>query len=56
MREYIVAVAGAVRRQEGAAAHAGVHVALELLHFLGRDVVGHHPAGGALGRSEEPHV
>ena len=40
----------AVRRQEGAAAHAGIHIALQLQHFLGRDVVGHHPAGGALGR------
>ena len=35
--------------QEGAAAHAGVHVALQLQHFLGGDVVGHHAAGGTLG-------
>ena len=46
----------AVRGQEGAAAHAGVDVALELPHLLLGDVVRHHPPGGALGRelSEVP--
>ena len=38
-----------VRRQEGTTAHAGVHVALELLHLLSGDVVGHHTPGGTLG-------
>ena len=41
--------------QEAAAAHAGVAVALavfvhlQLQHLLFRDIVGHHPLGGALG-------
>ena len=39
----------AVRRQEGAAAHAGIHIALQFLHLLFGDVVRHHAAGGALG-------
>ena len=45
-----------VGRQEAAAAHAGVAVALavfvhlQLQHLLLRDVVGNHPLGGALGR------
>ena len=42
-------VGKAVRSQEGAAAHAGVHVALEFLHFLFGDIVRHHAAGGASG-------
>ena len=43
-------VGEAVGGQERAATHAGVHVALELHHLLGRYVVGHHAARGALGR------
>ena len=39
----------AVRRQEGAAAHAGIDVALQLPHLLLGDVVRHHAAGGAFG-------
>ena len=56
---YVVpAVAGAVGREEAAAAHARVHVAmarrfalgeLELLHFLLGNVVRHHALGGAAG-------
>ena len=56
---YVVpAVAGAVWREEAAAAHARVHVAmarrfalgeLELLHFLLGNVVRHHALGGAAG-------
>ena len=42
-------VGEAVGRQEAAAAHAGVHVALELEHLLFADVVGHHAARRALG-------
>ena len=38
-----------VRRQEGAAAHAGIDVALQLPHLLLGDVVRHHAAGGAFG-------
>ena len=38
-----------VRRKEGAAAHAGVYIALELQHFLLADIVGHHAPGGTLG-------
>ena len=47
---------GHVGRQEAAAAHADVAVALavfvhlQLQHLLLRDVVGNHPLGGALGR------
>ena len=40
----------AVGGQEGAAAHAGIHVALELLHLLLGDVVRHHAPGGTFGR------
>jgi hypothetical protein len=56
--DVVIAVAGAVGREEGAAAHAGVHVAvtlglalgeLVLAHLLLGDVVGHHALGGALG-------
>ena len=39
----------AVRRQEGAAAHAGIDVALQLPHLLLGDVVRHHALGGAAG-------
>ena len=42
-------VGEAVRRQEGAAAHAGIDVALQLPHLLLGDVVRHHAAGGAFG-------
>ena len=42
-------VGEAVRRQEAAAAHAGIHIALELEHLLFADVVGHHAARRALG-------
>ena len=44
-----------IRRQEAAAAHAGVAVALsvfvhlELQHFLLRDIIRDHPLGGTLG-------
>ena len=38
-----------VGRQEAAAAHARVHVSLELEHLLFADVVGHHAARRALG-------
>ena len=37
-------VGEAVGREEAAAAHAGIHVALELEHFLFADVIGHHTA------------
>ena len=44
-------VGEAVRRQETAAAHAGVHIAaLQLLHDLFGDVIRHHALGGALRR------
>ena len=42
-------VGEAVRRQEAAAAHAGIHIALELEHLLFADVIGHHAARRALG-------
>ena len=54
----VPAVARTVGRQEAAAAHAGVHVAVTLglalgqlvfPHLLLADVVRHHPLGGALG-------
>ena len=54
----VKAVARTVGRQEAAATHAGVAIAiaggltlrqLELTHLLLRDVVGHHALGGALG-------
>ncbi len=53
----VKSVTGTVRRQEAAAAHAGIAVAvargltlrqLELAHLLLGDVVGHHALGGAL--------
>ena len=56
--DIVKAVARAVGRQEAAAAHAGVAVAvasrlalgeLELAHLLLGDVVGHHALGRALG-------
>ena len=37
-------VGEAVGREEAAAAHAGIHVALELEHLLFADVIGHHAA------------
>ena len=37
-------VGEAVGREEAAAAHTGIHVALELEHFLFADVIGHHTA------------
>ena len=58
VRHIVPAVAGAVGREEAAAAHARVHVAmarrfalgeLELLHFLLGNVVRHHALGGAAG-------
>ena len=42
-------VGEAVRRQEAAAAHTGIHIALELEHLLFADVIGHHAARRALG-------
>ena len=42
-------VGEAVRRQEAAAAHAGIHIALEFEHLLFADVIGHHAARRALG-------
>ena len=54
----VKSVTGAVGRQEAAATHAGVAIAvasglalrqLELAHLLLGDVVGHHALGGALG-------
>jgi len=54
----VIAIARAVGREEGTAAHAGVDVALALdlalgelvlPHLLLGDVVGHHALGGALG-------
>ena len=42
-------VGEAVGGQEGAAAHAGVYVALQLLHLLFGNIVRHHALGGALG-------
>ena len=54
----VPARAGAVGREEAAAAHAGIHVAvtrhlalgeLQLAHFLFRDIVRHHALGGAAG-------
>ena len=56
--DIVPAVAAAVRREEAAAAHAGVHVAvafglalgeLILPHLLFADIVRHHALGGALG-------
>ena len=56
--DVVPAVTGPVRRQEAAAAHAGVHIALArslslgelvLPHLLFADIVGNHPLGGALG-------
>ena len=56
--DIVKAVARAVGRQEAAATHAGVAIAvagglalrqLELAHLLLGDVVGHHALGGALG-------
>ena len=58
VRHVVPAVAGPVRRQETAAAHAGVHVAvacglalgeLQLAHLLLGDIVRHHALGGAAG-------
>ena len=43
-------VGEAVRREERAAAHAGVHVALQLEHHLLADVVRHHALRGTLRR------
>ena len=37
-------VGEAVGREEAAAAHTGIHIALELEHFLFADVIGHHAA------------
>ena len=54
----VVAVARAIRREEAAATHAGVDVALarllalrqfKLAHLLGGDVIGHRALGRALG-------
>ena len=42
-------VGEAVGREETAAAHAGVHIALELKHLLLADVIGYHAARRALG-------
>ena len=56
--DVVPAVTAAVRRQEAAAAHAGVHVAVALglafgefvlPHLLFADIVGHHALGRALG-------
>ena len=55
----VIAVTRAIGREEAAAAHAGVAIAvalglalgeLELAHLLLGDVIGHHALGGALGR------
>ena len=42
-------VCEAIRRQEAAAAHAHINIALELQHLLLADVVRHHALGGAAG-------